>query len=323
MKRPSRQYISWRPGCPRQLVAWGWTSIRCGDREWEDLYRRRWQYDKVVRSTHGVNCTGSCSWNVYVKDGIIVWETQKTDYPSVGKDLPGYEPRGCPRGATFSWYVYSPVRVKYPYVRSALLEWSGIEAEHRTYSPFVINIENKIPFRTLTGPAQFYLDHEWMLTFGEALPIFRPPLDAKSLGSMQFKHPDKSSKELVLNYLTPHSKWSIHSTYSDTLIMLTLFRGGEAIWINNEDAESIDVKDNDWVECYNANGVLMAKAVVSHRIPKSKAFMYHAQKRLINTPGSRMFQGSTMSTLQASRRKSTFNSRMSSCSTCLESANIA
>lgn len=99
-----------------------WVEDRCGGREWEDLYRRRWQYDQVVRSTHGVNCTGSCSWNVYVKDGMIVWETQKLDYPQVGVDLPAYEPRGCPRGATFSWYVYSPVRVKYPYVRAALLE---------------------------------------------------------------------------------------------------------------------------------------------------------------------------------------------------------
>ncbi|MDX5386171.1 MAG: hypothetical protein LPK24_06500, partial [Marinobacter sp.] len=35
-------------------------------REWEDSYRQRWQHDKVVRSTHGVNCTGSCSWKIYV-----------------------------------------------------------------------------------------------------------------------------------------------------------------------------------------------------------------------------------------------------------------
>jgi nitrate reductase / nitrite oxidoreductase, alpha subunit len=41
-----------------------WTETRCGQREWETIYRRRWQYDKKVRSTHGVNCTGSCSWDV-------------------------------------------------------------------------------------------------------------------------------------------------------------------------------------------------------------------------------------------------------------------
>ena len=95
---------------------------RQGGREGDVFYRDRWSHDKVVRSTHGVNCTGSCSWKVYVKDGIITWETQQTDYPSVGPDSPEYEPRGCPRGAAFSWYTYSPTRVRYPYARGVLVE---------------------------------------------------------------------------------------------------------------------------------------------------------------------------------------------------------
>ena len=53
---------------------------------------------------------------------FITWETQQTDYPSTGPDSPEYEPRGCPRGASFSWYTYSPARVRYPYVRGPLLE---------------------------------------------------------------------------------------------------------------------------------------------------------------------------------------------------------
>jgi nitrate reductase alpha subunit len=164
--------------------------------------------------------------------------------------------------------------------------WSGIESEGRTYSPFVINIEKKVPFRTLTGRAQFYQDHEWMRTFGEELPVYRPPMDMLALGSTRVK--GAREKDLILNYLTPHSKWSIHSTYSDTLPMLTLFRGGEVIWINDEDAATIGAKDNDWLECFNANGVVVAKGAVSHRIPRGKAFMYHAQERLINTPGSKI-----------------------------------
>jgi nitrate reductase alpha subunit len=162
--------------------------------------------------------------------------------------------------------------------------WSGIESEERRYSPFVINIEEKVPFRTLTGRAHFYLDHQWIRDFGEQLPLYRPPLDLTALGNTTVER--EAGQELVLNYLTPHSKWSIHSTYSDTLTLLTLFRGGEAIWINDEDARKIDIHDNDWLECFNVNGVVMAKAVVSPRIPPGKAFMYHAQERLINTPGS-------------------------------------
>ncbi|MFH1557331.1 MAG: molybdopterin-dependent oxidoreductase, partial [Pseudomonadota bacterium] len=92
------------------------------DRSWEDGYRKRWQHDKIVRSTHGVNCTGSCSWKIYVKGGIVTWETQQTDYPRTRPDLPNHEPRGCARGASYSWYLYSGARVKYPMVRGRLLK---------------------------------------------------------------------------------------------------------------------------------------------------------------------------------------------------------
>jgi nitrate reductase / nitrite oxidoreductase, alpha subunit len=87
------------------------------DRAWEEAYRARWQHDKTVRSTHGVNCTGSCSWKMYVKGGIATWETQQTDYPRTRPELPDHEPRGCARGASYSWYLYGANRLKYPLVR--------------------------------------------------------------------------------------------------------------------------------------------------------------------------------------------------------------
>ena len=68
-------------------------------RDWERAYRNRWQHDRVVRSTHGVNCTGSCSWKVHVKQGIVTWETQQTDYPENGPDVPDYEPARVPAGS--------------------------------------------------------------------------------------------------------------------------------------------------------------------------------------------------------------------------------
>src|SRR5690625_3460420 len=110
------------------------TVHRVGGRDADTFYRDRWSHDKVVRSTHGVNCTGSCSWKVYVKDGIITWEGQQTDYPSVGPDSPEYEPRGCPRGAAFSWYTYSPTRVRFPYARGVLVEMYR-EAKQRLGDP--------------------------------------------------------------------------------------------------------------------------------------------------------------------------------------------
>ena len=97
------------------------TVTRRGGRQGDVYYRDRWSHDKVVRSTHGVNCTGSCSWKIYVKSGIVTWETQQTDYPRTRPDLPNHEPRGCARGASYSWYLYSANRVKNPLIRSRLL----------------------------------------------------------------------------------------------------------------------------------------------------------------------------------------------------------
>jgi nitrate reductase alpha subunit len=111
------QFFKRRP----EPFADGHGTTRPDNRDWENSYRARWQYDKVVRSTHGVNCTGSCSWKIYVKNGLVTWETQQTDYPSTRPDLPNHEPRGCPRGASYSWYLYSANRLKYPLVRGALL----------------------------------------------------------------------------------------------------------------------------------------------------------------------------------------------------------
>lgn len=111
----------------------GWIldSVDPQTRGWEEFYRNRWQHDRVVRSTHGVNCTGSCSWNVHVKDGIVTWEMQALDYPTLDRDLPQYEPRGCQRGISYSWYLYSPLRVKYPYMRGAMLDlWRKARSKH-------------------------------------------------------------------------------------------------------------------------------------------------------------------------------------------------
>ena len=114
------------------------------DRSWEEAYRKRWQHDKIVRSTHGVNCTGSCSWKIYVKGGIVTWETQQTDYPRTRPDLPNHEPRGCSRGASYSWYMYSGARLKYPLIRSRLLKhWRAARAEMSPVAAWASIVETK------------------------------------------------------------------------------------------------------------------------------------------------------------------------------------
>lgn len=162
-------------------------------------------------------------------------------------------------------------------------EWSGSETGGRRYSPFTINTERLKPWHTLTGRQHFYLDHDWMIELGEQLPIFRPPLDMTAL----FREPsvgEVGEKGVTVRYLTPHSKWSIHSAYQDNLHMLTLSRGGQTIWMSDRDAAKIGVADNDWIEAINRNGIVVARAIVSHRMPEGTVFMYHAQDRAVDVP---------------------------------------
>jgi nitrate reductase alpha subunit len=39
------------------------------------------------------------------------------------------------------------------------------------------------------------------------------------------------------------------------------------------------IKDNDWIEAVNRNGVVAARAIVSHRMPEGTVYMHHAQDR--------------------------------------------
>jgi nitrate reductase alpha subunit len=162
-------------------------------------------------------------------------------------------------------------------------EWSGSESGGRRYSPFTINIERNKPFHTLTGRQQFYVDHDWFLGMGEMLPVYRPPLNMTHL----FGEPAIGTNDelgVAVRYLTPHNKWSIHSEYQDNLFMLSLSRGGQSVWMSDRDAAKIGVKDNDWIEMVNRNGVVAARAIVSHRMPEGTVFMHHAQDRLIDVP---------------------------------------
>ena len=163
--------------------------------------------------------------------------------------------------------------------------WSGVESEEVSYNASYINVHELVPWRTLTGRQQLYQDHAWMRAFGEGFCSYRPPVSLRSTSELLGAKPN-GNKELTLNFVTPHQKWAIHSTHADNLILLTLARGGPIVWVSEVDAKKIDVEDNDWIELFNVNGALSARAVVSQRVPEGMMMMYHAQEKVVNVPGS-------------------------------------
>jgi nitrate reductase alpha subunit len=163
--------------------------------------------------------------------------------------------------------------------------WSGLESEKVCYNAGYTNVHELIPWRTLSGRQQLYQDHLWMRAFGEALCVYRPPIDTKTVKPVIDRRPNGNTP-VVLNFITPHQKWGIHSTYTDNLLMLTLSRGGPIVWISEADAQKAGIADNDWIEAFNSNGALVARAVVSQRVKAGMCMMYHAQEKIVNVPGS-------------------------------------
>jgi len=163
--------------------------------------------------------------------------------------------------------------------------WSGLESEKVCYNAGYTNVHELIPWRTLTGRQQLYQDHLWMRAFGEGFCVYRPPIDTKTVKPVIDRKPN-GNPAIVLNFITPHQKWGIHSTYTDNLLMLTLSRGGPIVWISEVDARKAGITDNDWIEAFNSNGALVARAVVSQRVKEGMCMMYHAQEKIVNVPGS-------------------------------------
>ena len=164
--------------------------------------------------------------------------------------------------------------------------WSGLMNNGRAYSAYTYNVERLVPWRTLTGRQHFYLDHEMYIAFGEHLPTYKPSPKPEVYGDL--RETLKEGKAKVFNCLTPHGKWHIHSTYGDNIRMLTLSRGCEPVWINEEDAKELKIQDNDWVEVFNDHGVYCARAVVSNRIPRGVTIVYHAVERTVGIPKSQV-----------------------------------
>ncbi|MCK6563481.1 MAG: molybdopterin-dependent oxidoreductase [Dehalococcoidia bacterium] len=86
---------------------------------WQDLYRKKWDWDGVFWGTHCVDCyPGNCPMRVYVKDGIVWREEQSGSFNTIEPGVPDFNPMGCQKGASWSQSLYGPDRVMYPLKRA-------------------------------------------------------------------------------------------------------------------------------------------------------------------------------------------------------------
>ena len=78
-----------------------------------------------------------------------------------------------------------------------------------------------------------------------------------------------------LRWITPHGRWSIHSTYRDCKFQLRMQRGRPIVYLSPAEATARGLLDNDPVEVFNGHGSLVAHLCISPRLPNGMAQMYH------------------------------------------------
>jgi len=129
----------------------------------------------------------------------------------------------------------------------------------------------KLPWPTLTGRQQFYIDHDWFLEFGEELPVHRDP--------------PKMGGDYPLRVTCGHTRWGIHSQWRDNALMLRLQRGAPIIYINPADAKARDIRDGDVVEVFNDVGHCRLHALVTPAMQPGQMHVYHAWERYMFEDG--------------------------------------
>jgi DMSO reductase family type II enzyme molybdopterin subunit len=105
-----------------------------GYTDFQDVYRRAWRWDRVVRGTHlRSNCFSACAFDLYVKDGIVWREEQADVYQRDVAGLPDFAPRGCQKGACYSDLLLDAGRLAHPMERVGPRgsgRWRRVSWEH-------------------------------------------------------------------------------------------------------------------------------------------------------------------------------------------------
>jgi len=136
-------------------------------------------------------------------------------------------------------------------------DWKG-EGVLRACTHFT---EGKWHWPTLTGRQQFYIDHPWFLEAGEALPSHRE--SPKAGGDHPFQ------------LISCHARWSVHSVWRDTSMLLRLQRGEPALYLNPRDAERLGIPDGEWAELFNRHGRIRMRVKHSTMVRPHVAYYFH------------------------------------------------
>ncbi|MCC6336692.1 MAG: molybdopterin-dependent oxidoreductase [Myxococcales bacterium] len=161
---------------------------------------------------------------------------------------------------------FKPNTLKSMYERGGFLTLNGKAGktsplyEDRPYNTFESQLFLHQRFETLTGRLTFYVDHPLWIEAGANVATAKAPIRPK-------RHP------FVL--MTPHARWSIHSTYKTSPTLLRLSRGRPYVMLNPEVAHARGIVDGEDIKMFNELGEVIIQAKISPAVPPDALVMEH------------------------------------------------
>ncbi|MBK9519938.1 MAG: molybdopterin-dependent oxidoreductase [Anaeromyxobacter sp.] len=130
----------------------------------------------------------------------------------------------------------------------------------RPYSSFENNLYLSQRFETVSGRLTFYVDDPAWIAAGASLPAATLPI-----------HP----RRFPLLLMTPHARWSIHSTYKVSPTLLRLQRGEPCAMLNPATAKAKGIADGDRMRMWNDLGQAELLAKLSAGVPPGAVVLEH------------------------------------------------
>ena len=129
-----------------------------------------------------------------------------------------------------------------------------------SYNSFENNLYLNQRFDTLSGRLTFYVDHPLWIAAGAHVPTAKLPIRPKRFPFL---------------LMTPHARWSIHSTYKTSPMLLRLQRGMPCVMLNPLVAARKGIADGDEVRIFNDLGETRLMAKVAASVPPDALVMEH------------------------------------------------
>jgi anaerobic selenocysteine-containing dehydrogenase len=130
------------------------------------------------------------------------------------------------------------------------------------HNPLRWHTEEKVPYDTLVRRAQFYIDHEWFLEAGEALPIHK-------------ESPGHGGPKRRFLMTSGHNRWSIHSMNLTNNIIQNTHRGEPFVFINDEDAAELGIENGASVKLVNDVGEIRLAAKLTPSCRPGQVILYN------------------------------------------------